>query len=126
MKPGDLWSLGEHRILCANAAMSESYARLLGDERAVMIFTDPQPVALVADAIRDCSNRNGVILDPFGGAGTTVIAAEKTGRRACMIEIDPRSTSRSIVGRTSRSGRLSAPAWERRTWTTAPDRETRL
>jgi DNA modification methylase len=49
-----------------------------------------KPVALVADAIRDCSNRNGVILDPFGGAGTTLIAAEKTGRRACLIEIDPR------------------------------------
>ena len=40
-KPGDLWLLGEHRILCANALMSESYARLLGDERAQMIFTDP-------------------------------------------------------------------------------------
>lgn len=239
-KPGDLWLLGEHRILCANALMPESYARLLGDERAQMIFTDPpwnipiaghvsglgstkhgdfamgcgempaaefeaflrttlghaarhsddgsihfvcmhwgkirellaaaadlfsetknlcvwsktnagmgslyrsrhelifvfkrgdaphinnvelgrfgrnrtnvwdypgqnvlngtsksklslhptvKPVALVADAIRDCSNRNGVILDPFGGAGTTLIAAEKTGRRACLIEIDPR------------------------------------
>jgi 16S rRNA G966 N2-methylase RsmD len=239
-KPGDLWLLGEHRILCANALMSESYARLLGDERAQMIFTDPpwntpiaghvsglgstkhgdfamgcgempaaefeaflratlghaarhsddgsihfvcmhwgkirellaaaadlfsetknlcvwsktnagmgslyrsrhelifvfkrgdaphinnvelgrfgrnrtnvwdypgqnvlngtsksklslhptvKPVALVADAIRDCSNRNGVILDPFGGAGTTLIAAERTGRRACLIEIDPR------------------------------------
>jgi len=48
-----------------------------------------KPVALVADAIRDCSNRSGVILDPFGGAGTTMIAAEKTGRRARLIEIDP-------------------------------------
>jgi DNA modification methylase len=48
-----------------------------------------KPVALVADAIRDCSNRNGIILDPFGGAGTTLIAAEKTGRRARLIEIDP-------------------------------------
>ena len=35
-----------------------------------------KPVALVADAIWDCSNRNGVILDPFGGAGTTLIAAK--------------------------------------------------
>ena len=33
-----------------------------------------KPVAMVADAIRDCSNRNAVILDPFGGAGTTMIA----------------------------------------------------
>src|SRR5580704_1772147 len=40
-KPGDLWLLGEHRILSANALMSESYAQLLGDERAQMIFTDP-------------------------------------------------------------------------------------
>src|SRR6266446_6671567 len=38
---GDLWLLGEHRILCADALMCESYARLLGDERAQMVFTDP-------------------------------------------------------------------------------------
>jgi len=48
-----------------------------------------KPVALIADAIRDCSNQNDVILDPFGGAGTTLIAAERTGRRARLIEIDP-------------------------------------
>src|ERR1700737_1847002 len=38
---GDLWLLGEHRILCADALMGESYVRLLGDERAQMVFTDP-------------------------------------------------------------------------------------
>ena len=48
-----------------------------------------KPVALVADAIRDCSKRNGVVLDPFGGSGSTLIAAEKTQRRARLIEIDP-------------------------------------
>jgi DNA modification methylase len=48
-----------------------------------------KPVALVADAIRDCSRRGGVVLDPFGGSGTTLIAAEKTKRRARLIEIDP-------------------------------------
>lgn len=37
-----------------------------------------KPVAMVADAIRDCSKRNGLILDPFGGSGATLIAAEKT------------------------------------------------
>jgi DNA modification methylase len=48
-----------------------------------------KPVALVADAIKDCSRRKGIILDPFLGSGTTLIAAERTGRRACGIEIDP-------------------------------------
>src|SRR5262249_37426263 len=41
-----------------------------------------KPVALVADAIKDCSRRKGIVLDPFIGSGTTIIAAERTGRRA--------------------------------------------
>jgi DNA modification methylase len=48
-----------------------------------------KPVELVADAIKDCSPRNGIVLDPFLGSGTTVIAAERTGRRAHGVEIDP-------------------------------------
>jgi DNA modification methylase len=48
-----------------------------------------KPVALVADLIRDCSRRNGIILDPFGGSGTTILAAERTGRVARAIELDP-------------------------------------
>jgi DNA modification methylase len=48
-----------------------------------------KPVALVADAIKDCSRRNDVVLDPFAGSGTVLIAAERTGRRARAIEIDP-------------------------------------
>lgn len=48
-----------------------------------------KPVAMVADAIKDCSKRSQIVLDPFGGSGTTVIAAEKTGRRAYLIELDP-------------------------------------
>ena len=49
-----------------------------------------KPVALVADAIKDCSLRGAVVLDPFLGSGTTLIAAEKTGRKARGLEIDPR------------------------------------
>jgi hypothetical protein len=41
-----------------------------------------KPVALVTDAIKDCSRRGDIVLDPFGGSGTTVIAAQKTGRLA--------------------------------------------
>jgi hypothetical protein len=48
-----------------------------------------KPIALIADLIRDCSRRNGIILDPFGGSGTTALAAEQTGRTARVIELDP-------------------------------------
>lgn len=49
-----------------------------------------KPVALIADAIKDSSIRNAIVLDPFLGAGTTLIAAQKTGRKARGIELNPR------------------------------------
>jgi DNA modification methylase len=49
-----------------------------------------KPVALVADAILDCSARGEIVLDPFLGSGTTIIAAERTGRVGYGLEIDPR------------------------------------
>ncbi len=48
-----------------------------------------KPVDLVADAIKDCSRRGAIVLDPFGGSGTTMVAAQKSGRRARLIEYDP-------------------------------------
>jgi DNA modification methylase len=46
-------------------------------------------VALIADAILDCSARGDIVLDPFLGSGTTVIAAERTGRVCYGLELDP-------------------------------------
>jgi len=48
-----------------------------------------KPVALVVDAMRDCSRRGSIILDAFAGSGTTIMAAEQIGRRAFCMEIDP-------------------------------------
>src|SRR5882757_8395055 len=48
-----------------------------------------KPLPLVIDALKDCSNRRGVVLDPFVGSGTTLLAAEKTGRIGRAIELDP-------------------------------------
>ena len=48
-----------------------------------------KPVALVADAILDCSKRRDIILDVFAGSGTTLVAAARTGRRGYGIELDP-------------------------------------
>ena len=58
-------------------------------DQALAVHPTVKPLALVADAILDCSNRGGIILDCFGGSGTTLLAAEKTGRRAFVMELDP-------------------------------------
>lgn len=59
-------------------------------DEQLAIHPTVKPVGLIADAIRDCSKVGGLVLDPFGGSGTTILAADRTRRRAALIEIDPR------------------------------------
>ena len=63
-----------------------------GKERRAKLALHPtvKPVRLVADAILDCSKRGSIVLNAFAGSGTTLIAAEQTGRRGYGIELDPR------------------------------------
>ena len=49
-----------------------------------------KPVSLIERAIRNSSQRGDLVLDLFGGSGSTLIACEKTGRRAAMVEIEPK------------------------------------
>ena len=49
-----------------------------------------KPVALVADAMRDCTRRRDIVLDTFSGSGTTIMAAKRIGRRAYAMDIEPR------------------------------------
>jgi DNA modification methylase len=62
-----------------------------GNNRDTELAMHPtvKPVALVADAILDCSIRGQIVLDAFAGSGTTLLAAEKTGRHGYGIELDP-------------------------------------
>ena len=62
-----------------------------GKERDSALAGHPttKPLALVSDAILDCSKRGGIVLDAFAGSGTTLLGAEKTGRRGYGIELDP-------------------------------------
>jgi DNA modification methylase len=55
-----------------------------------------KPVAMVVDAIKDCSGRGDIVLDPFLGSGTTLVAAERVGRRGFGLEIDPLYTDVAI------------------------------
>lgn len=63
----------------------------IGANRSEELAMHPtvKPVALIADAIRDCSRRGEIVLDGFGGSGSTLIAAEQTGRCARLVEYDP-------------------------------------
>ena len=49
-----------------------------------------KPVALVERAIRNSSKTQDIVLDPFGGSGSTLIACEKAGRQARLVELDPK------------------------------------
>jgi len=49
-----------------------------------------KPVELVERAVRNSSKTGDIVLDPFGGSGSTLIACEKSGRRARLIELDPK------------------------------------
>jgi DNA modification methylase len=84
------FELGQHGRHRSNV-WQYAGANTLRPDRLEELSVHPtiKPVALVADAIKDCSRRNGIVLDPFVGSGTTLIAAERTGRRARGIEIDP-------------------------------------
>jgi DNA modification methylase len=66
-----------------------SFARNGEEGNLLALHPTVKPVALVADAIMDCTARGKVVLDAFLGSGTTVIAAERVGRRCYGLELDP-------------------------------------
>ncbi len=82
--------LGKHGRYRTNV-WSYAGANTFGRTRDADLEMHPtvKPVALVADAILDCSTRKGIILDAFAGSGTTLVAAERTGRCGYGIELDP-------------------------------------
>jgi DNA modification methylase len=82
-----LGDTGRYRTNVWDYAGISSMSASRGEELAM--HPTVKPVALVADAIRDCSKRGEIVLDAFGGSGSTLIAAEKTGRSARLIEYDP-------------------------------------
>jgi DNA modification methylase len=60
-----------------------------GEEDTLALHPTVKPVALAADAILDCTRQGDIVLDPFLGSGTTILAAERTKRRGYGIELDP-------------------------------------
>ena len=84
------FELGQHGRYRTNV-WNYRGATAVGRERNESLAIHPtvKPVAMIADAMKDVSRRGGLVLDGFGGSGSTLIAAHKTGRRARLIELDP-------------------------------------
>src|SRR5260370_4031149 len=84
-----LGQYGRNRSNVWNYPGANSFLRATEEGYLPALHPTVKPVRLVADAILDCSARGDIVLDSFLGSGTTVIAAERTGRRCYGLEIDP-------------------------------------
>jgi DNA modification methylase len=80
---------GRHRSNVWSYPAANNFGRATDEGHLLGLHPTPKPVRLVGDAILDCSARGELVLDSFLGSGTTLIAAERTGRRCYGMEIDP-------------------------------------
>lgn len=84
-----------------------------------------KPVAMIADAIRDVTKQGDIVLDPFSGSGTTIIAAEKTGRLARTVEIDSRYCDVAVRRWEAFTGKATLLAQTGETFETTAERRQR-
>jgi DNA modification methylase len=84
-----LGKFGRNRTNVRNYPGANSFSGSDPEENLLALHPTPKPVALIADAIKDCTARGDLILDPFLGSGTATIAAERSGRRCYGLELDP-------------------------------------
>jgi hypothetical protein len=83
----ELGKHGRYRTNVWTYAGANTFSATRDDDLAM--HPTVKPVAMVADAILDCSKRKGIVLDAFAGSGTSLVAAHRTGRRGYGIELDP-------------------------------------
>jgi DNA modification methylase len=83
-----LGQFGRNRTNVWHYPGANSFARNTEEGNLLALHPTVKPVALVADALLDCSARGEIVLDPFLGSGTTLIAAERTGRVCYGLELD--------------------------------------
>jgi DNA modification methylase len=91
-----LGKFGRYRTNVWNYPSANTFSRSGPDGDLLALHPTPKPVALIADAIKDSTARGALVLDPFLGSGTAVIAAERTGRVCYGLELDPLYVDASI------------------------------
>jgi DNA modification methylase len=91
-----LGQFGRNRSNVWHYPGANSFTRYSEEGNLLALHPTVKPVAMVADAILDCSARGDIVLDAFLGSGTTLIAAERTGRRCHGMELDPAYVDTSV------------------------------
>ena len=86
----ELGQYGRHRTNVWSYHGANSFAgRNAEEDNPLSLHPTVKPTEMLIDAIKDCSRRGDIVLDPFLGSGSTLLSAEKTGRKCYGIEIDP-------------------------------------
>ena len=91
-----LGQFGRNRSNVWHYPGANSFTRSSEEGNLLALHPTVKPVAMVADAILDCSARGDIVLDTFLGSGTTLVAAERTGRRCHGMELDPAYVDTSV------------------------------
>ena len=102
-----LGKFGRYRTNVWNYPGANTFSRSDSEGNLLALHPTPKPVALIVDAIKDCTARGDLVLDPFLGSGTAVIAAERSGRRCYGLELDPLYVD-TIIHRWQRQTKLDA------------------
>lgn len=102
-----LGKFGRYRTNVWNYPGANAFSRSDSESNLLALHPTPKPVVLIVDAIKDCTARGDLVLDPFLGSGTTVIAAERSGRRCYGLELDPLYVD-TIIRRWQRQTKLDA------------------
>lgn len=92
-----LGRFGRNRTNVWDYPGSNAFSRQGAEAELLALHPTIKPLEMIADAMLDASERDGVVLDPFVGSGTALLACEKTGRRGRAIELDPRYVDLSIL-----------------------------
>lgn len=92
----ELGQYGRYRTNVWQYSGVNSFARNSEEGDLLKLHPTCKPVVLVADALKDCSDRGDIVLDTFLGSGTTLIAAERTHRICRGMELDPRYVDTAI------------------------------
>jgi DNA modification methylase len=91
-----LGRFGRNRTNVWDYPGANSFARASNEGDLLALHPTVKPVPLIADAMLDASERGAIVLDPFLGSGTLIIAAERTGRLGYGIELDPRYVDTAV------------------------------